>query len=95
MQGKHGVCTHFISAYCPVYSRDATLGSVYAQQRCWLWHKHKIKESPQKVFIWDLCQLIVAYHQKDEWIVLFINANENICQSPSWMHYGTLIYTRQ
>jgi len=82
LQGKHGARTRIISAYCPNRSNAGRLQAVYSQQQRWLRYKHNIQTCPRQVFIDDLIHFISACRHKNERIVLFIDANDNILQSP-------------
>ena len=80
--GKHGIKTRFISAYCPTPSPKGRLDSVYCQQQRRLRYKHKTDDCPRKVFTNDLQHFLAGCRHRQERIVLFIDANQDIRNSP-------------
>ena len=81
MQGKNGIRTRFISAYCPVKNNSGDLNAVYAQHGRWLRHAKKNKDCPRKVFLEDLCQFLSACRQNHERVAIFMDANDDVRQS--------------
>ena len=76
--GKEGIRTRIISAYCPVYSQEKRLSTVYSQQGRWLRRFRKTNECPRKVFIEDLSTFVGACRSRHERVVLIIDANDDV-----------------
>ena len=82
MNGKDDIKTRFISAYCPTRSNRGNTGAVYNQQRRWLRHHRKKEKCQRKAFIQDICHFINGCRTRNERIVMFIDANADVRNSP-------------
>jgi hypothetical protein len=78
--GKRGVSTRVITAYRPCKSRGLT--STYMQQRRILDAK-KINQCPRTQMLDDLLNAIKAWHESGEQIILMIDLNDDIHDSPA------------
>ena len=82
LHGKDDIKTRIISAYCPTRSNRGNTGAVYNQQRRWLRRQRRKEKCPRKAFIQDICHFINGCRTRNERIVMFIDANADIRDSP-------------
>ena len=77
LQGKYGIATTIITAYCPCKGNLSSPETVYNQQRRYLMSLNR-DVCPRKAFRTDLSQFIHQRVQKGDQIVLCIDLNEDV-----------------
>ena len=82
LQGQHGRRLRIISAYRPVTDSSNRPTSVFAQQEAVLLTHHD-ERNPRAAVLEDLQRHIIRWQQEGDWIVLGMDANENITRGPA------------
>ena len=76
-RGRHGVTTRIITAYQPNRSRRDRLETVYAQHDSY-WFRRRRTGCPIDHFRTDLGTHLLAWKEKGEKLIVFIDGNENV-----------------